>query len=120
MKKTPGGRWLVARSTRAWIETTKSVSTRSAGNSSHALRVRGLKRFEIDDHDPFDMSHALRVRGLKQRVFVVVPGFLESHALRVRGLKQKPFLNPQYLDGVARSTRAWIETTTREPPTASS
>ena len=35
---------LVARSTRAWIETAGALVTAKSAAKSHALRVRGLKR----------------------------------------------------------------------------
>ena len=55
-------------------------------------------------------SHALRVRGLKQKAFLN-PQYLDgSHALRVRGLKQRRFVPAAGTGIVARSTRAWIET----------
>ena len=38
----------VARSARAWIETTKKRLTDGNKGMSHALRVRGLKRFSIE------------------------------------------------------------------------
>ena len=56
------------------------------------------------------MSHALRVRGLKRYRDYCYHINLSSHALRVRGLKQRRCLSPLPAFRVARSTRAWIET----------
>ena len=56
---------LVARSTRAWIET-KIFSVLNRVPQSHALRVRGLKPHHQVGVAFNPLSHALRVRGLKQ------------------------------------------------------
>ena len=56
--------FIVARSTRAWIET-RPIAPDAPEGQSHALRVRGLKLwFIVLENCPFS-SHALRVRGLK-------------------------------------------------------
>ncbi len=77
----------VARSTRAWIETNAKAGFYWEAWSSHALRVRGLKR----------------------RPRRPIPPRLRSHALRVRGLKHCGDAGSGTA-AVARSTRAWIET----------
>ena len=78
---------MVARSTRAWIET-YSIRIEYRVALSHALRVRGLKLNHPTSSTPPIPSHALRVRGLK----------LPLHDYAPPGKV------------VARSTRAWIET----------
>ena len=80
---------LVARSTRAWIETLTSMS------ASMLIKVARSTRAWIETFIPsktFDFagSHALRVRGLKHRRERSLFRPFESHALRVRGLKHLP------------------------------
>ena len=127
---------LVARSTRAWIETVDSSAQSSAGKShalrvrglkllmpvlpdrrrvSHALRVRGLKPFCCSLSSFRYWSHALRVRGLKRQQLFQRFNAHVSHALRVRGLKRKRPHKADANDKVARSTRAWIETSRWNP-----
>ena len=99
---------------------------------SHALRVRGLKRRTLQPGAPgtfvarstrawietnnarnvggFGWSHALRVRGLKRLLLRRLRSVRWSHALRVRGLKPACARLEDTGKGVARSTRAWIET----------
>ena len=60
------------------------------------------------------MSHALRVRGLKLGKTWNGWRLGASHALRVRGLKHGVNRRLAVTNNVARSTRAWIETTVVE------
>ena len=57
-----------------------------------------------------DSSHALRVRGLKHLQLYDGSNYIKSHALRVRGLKRSVLLYVSFCPFVARSARAWIET----------
>ena len=72
--------------------------------------MRGLKHLQPEKAIVNDASHALRVRGLKQNCGD--RNYLEdsSHALRVRGLKLRQRRSNIQVIIVARSTRAWIET----------
>ena len=78
--------------------------------ASHPVRVRGLKHLKIAVNDRQRQSHPVRVRGLKLSVFAMSPREYSSHPVRVRGLK--PFLNPSKARGhqVAPRAGAWIET----------
>ncbi len=77
--------------------------------------MRGLKQY-VDIPERIKLkSHASRVRGLKQLDTNGDDVVFPSHASRVRGLKQPCVLIVIRPSGVARFTRAWIETTHAPP-----
>ncbi len=77
----------VARSTRAWIETSDAFLTSPLHSVARSTRAW------IETSSPF------------------IPARVQpSHALRVRGLKQVKTDDKVIMEDVARSTRAWIET----------
>ena len=72
--------------------------------------MRGLKLNRQPGEGGNLPSHALRVRGLKLDFVADQRKSVLSHALRVRGLKPLNTSSARRHWNVARSTRAWIET----------
>ncbi len=86
---------IVARSTRAWIETSEPGNGKGS-RTSHALRVRGLKLVRMSDKiERIKVARSTRAWIETAAVWATITDW-----------------------AVARSTRAWIETgSTREMPT---
>mgnify|MGYP007124221492 CR=1 FL=1 len=57
-------------------------------DTSHPVRVRGLKLNFVDGKARVLMSHPVRVRGLKHPICQMEADLLPSHPVRVRGLKR--------------------------------
>ena len=105
----------VARSTRAWIETIKPLDHfryQLVARSTRAWIETPLVNF---NHKIKHVARSTRA-WIETDWFAASPdGSRKSHALRVRGLKLFAVANGDNCPIVARSTRAWIETYSAPP-----